>query len=581
MPGSQKKQQAENYNNGSTPNKLDDQMEMVLQLITKRTKGENTNAQIESAVSDILQSMGAAPPSKVPKKGNQGKNSAEKAMEDSSVQSKAKSPKKAIEVDMDDYDDVDVKPHAISLPPPSEENSGHDDTPNSDSDWNEEEYKDKISLIPMGMEGAKMMTTFGDSRSPDPKALEEALLGTRRTLQLAMMDARAIRRKIKKRFDEAKRMNRRLDQSSLAQASSLDPTMMSRSLTAHDRLAYNLPCGFDIEQLESLYPEVMREYRRWNDMYQRSQRKNASAEKEDDATNRESDDENDGKKGDPSPDAQTETVEEDDTEALGGHLKERAAHFDTRTDSMQSEGYLRFSQVRQGSFLSRGKRQRKSKEDIEWEKRHNIKGKRGRKTDWEKMDARTIRFLHWLGFDPTTPMKPPDDATTQALAFLGYDTMGRIVEKAIYLKNLDSSRNPNGKESNSTDLEMWELKTGETLVQEDVTRALKDPEIQPTAMYSLDGLSVPSLQRYFGPGFEERLELELEELAAADEGKSEAAEEDVQFRKEEAALFANMSSPPSLLTDVGALVDGQEETIDNKDEARDATKRERKRPRKA
>mmetsp|Transcript_7702 Transcript_7702/g.18546 ORF Transcript_7702/g.18546 Transcript_7702/m.18546 type:complete len:524 (-) Transcript_7702:508-2079(-) len=516
MPGTRKKQQKES--NASSPNKLDDQMEMVLRLMTKRTQGEDTNAQIESAVSDILQSMGAAPPSNVSKKGNQNKNSSGKPINNSSVsiQSKAKASKTAIQVDMDEYDNVDGKPQSITLPPPIKENSGHhDDTPKYNGDCTEEEYKDKISLIPMGIEGAKMMTTFGDSRYPDPNALEEALLGTRRTLQLAMMDARAIRRKIKKRFDEAKRMNRRLDQSSLAQASSLDPTMMSRSLTAHDRLAYNLPCGFDIEQLESLYPEVMREYRRWNEMYQRSQRKNASTEKEDDADNQ-SDDENDDKEGKTSPGsgAQNEVVEEDNTETLGGHLKERAAHFDTRTDTMQSEGYLRFSQVRQGSFLSRGKRQRKSKEDIEWEKRNNIKGKRGRQTDWEKMDARTIRFLHWLGFDPTKSMKPPDDATTQALAFLGYDTMGRIVEKAIYLKNLDSSSrsSPNGtEESGSADLELWQLKAGERLLEEDITRALKDPEVQPAAMYALDGLSVPSLQRYFGPGFEERLELEMEE----------------------------------------------------------------------
>ncbi|KAL3944446.1 MAG: hypothetical protein SGBAC_001474 [Bacillariaceae sp.] len=562
MPRTPKKPKKQNY--VSAPNHLDDQMEMVLQLMTKRTKGESTNAQIESAVSDILQSMGAGP---VSKDGSQDNNSSDKAGKASSVQqSNAKASKTAIQVDVDDYDDVDVKLQSINLPPPSKEESGHGDTTKSDGDRNEEEYKDEISLIPMGIEGAKMMATFGDSRYPDPNALKEALLGTRRTLQLAIMDARAIRRKIKKRFDEAKRMNRRLDQSSLAQASSLDPTMLQRSLTPHDRLGYNLPCGFDIEQLESLYPEVMREYRRWNEMYQRSQRKNAATEKEDD------------KEGNPSPDGPTEVVEEDNTETMGGHLKERASHFDTRTDNMPSEGYFRFSKVRQGSFLSRGKRQRKSKEDIEWEKRNNIKGKRGRQTDWEKMDAKTIRFLHWLGFDPTTSMKPPDDATTHALAFLGYDTMGRIVEKAIHLKSSDLSRSPSGTESRSIGLELWQLKEGETLLPEDITRALKDPEVQPAAMYSLDGLSVPSLQRYFGPGFEERLELEMEELAASDEGKSKAAKEDVDCHKKESALFVKMSSPPVLLKDVSVLVDGQDQIID--DEIAGATLSEPKRPRK-
>ena len=500
MQENKKNPEEETSASASTQATLEDQMEMVLQLLTKRTKCENTNAQIESAVSDILKSMGAAPPSQVSMNGSHS----------SGINGKAPTTaasKDQIQVDTDDYDDVDAKPQSIAMPP-SRKNDSLSNNPSSIvcRDWTEEEYVDQISQIPMGIEGAKMMTTFGDSRYPDPKALEEALLGTRRTLQLAMMDARAIRRKIKKRFDEAKKMSRRLDQSSLARASSLDPTMMSRSLTAHDRLAYNLPCGFDIEQLECLYPEVMREYRRWNEMYQRSQRKNAAAVRDDEA-NDQSDDENDEKEENNSPDGQTDVLEEENTETLGGHLKERAAHFDTRTDNMMSEGYLKFSQVRQGSFLSRGNRQRKSKEDTEWEKRNNIKGKRGRQTDWEKMDARTIRFLHWLGFDPTTALKPPDDATTQALAFLGYDTMGRIIEKAIYLKNLESSQNDLGSE----DLETWQLKPGEALLRADIVRALKDPEVQPTSMYALDGLSAPSLQRYFGPGFEERLELEMEE----------------------------------------------------------------------
>ena len=68
-------------------------------------------------------------------------------------------------------------------------------------------------------------------------------------------------------------------------------------------------------------------------------------------------------------------------------------------------------------------------------------------------------------------------------------------------------------------------------------------------------------------------------LAASDEGKPTATEEDAHFRKEETALFANMSSPPILLTDVAALVDGQEQAI--YDTTEDATRREPKRSRKA
>lgn len=67
-------------------------------------------------------------------------------------------------------------------------------------------------------------------------------------------------------------------------------------------------------------------------------------------------------------------------------------------------------------------------------------------------------------------------------------------------------------------------------------------------------------------------------LAASDEGKSKAAEEDVHYRKKESALFVKMSSPPVLLNDVSDLVDGQDQIID--DEIAGATLPEPKRPRK-
>ena len=35
-----------------------------------------------------------------------------------------------------------------------------------------------------------------------------------------------------------------------------------------------------------------------------------------------------------------------------GHLEERAAQFDVRTDQMENDWYLKFSEVRRGSFLA-------------------------------------------------------------------------------------------------------------------------------------------------------------------------------------------------------------------------------------
>ena len=120
-------------------------------------------------------------------------------------------------------------------------------------------------------------------------------------------------------------------------------------------------------------------------------------------------------------------IEEGNAESYGGHIKERAANFDARTEQMKSDWYIKFSQVRQGSFLPNRKR-RKTKEEIEWDKLQKRKRGRTRQSDWESMTVTSIRFLHWLGFDPPN-IKPPNDETTQALAFLGHDMMGRIVEK--------------------------------------------------------------------------------------------------------------------------------------------------------
>lgn len=57
-----------------------------------------------------------------------------------------------------------------------------------------------------------------------------------------------------------------------------------------------------------------------------------------------------------------------------------------------------------------------------------------------------------------------------------------------------------------------------------------------------------------------------------------AAKEDEDFRKEEAVLFARLSSPPVLLNDVSELMDRQEEIAENNngDESRQESKRSRK-----
>ena len=51
-----------------------------------------------------------------------------------------------------------------------------------------------------------------------------------------------------------------------------------------------------------------------------------------------------------------ENEEEENTvkhDSMGGHLEDRLAQFDARTDRMKKEWYMAFSEVRKGSFLPR------------------------------------------------------------------------------------------------------------------------------------------------------------------------------------------------------------------------------------
>jgi hypothetical protein len=394
---------------------LEGQMETVLQLMSKRVRGEVTNDQVEAAVTDILSSMGASPPPQ-----NHGENL------------EAKMESKKIQVDTGNYDDDDdiqeeEKEDANKETPTriSEKTKGSNNETRvkqkqalkkqkEEEKMREDAYQDVISQIPLGKEGSKMMTTFGDGPRPIPKSIEAALLGTRKSLQIAIMDARAIRRRAKQNFEEARQSFVHRNKSS--QSNTVDPNMLYRALSGYDRLTLQPKCGFDMEQLTWLFPEEMREYQRWDDMHSESQ-KNA----EDDLKS--NDQESVGKEAKEKEDNSVENIE-----LMGGHLKERAAHFDVRTEQMKSEWYMKFSKVRQGSFLARGKRTRKSKAEIQWEE--NRKNKRGRREAgvWETMPATSVRFLHWLGFELPT-IHPPNEETTQALAFLGYDIMGRIIEK--------------------------------------------------------------------------------------------------------------------------------------------------------
>ena len=168
---------------------------------------------------------------------------------------------------------------------------------------------------------------------------------------------------------------------------------------------------------------------------------------------------------------------------------------------MKDDWYVEYAKVRQGSFLPGSGRARRSKTEIEWDRLRKIKKGRHAAGEWENISGRAVRFLHWLGFDPPN-LYPPDEETTQALAFLAYDRLGRIVEKAIFLRN----------EKDDQARSLWELPQGEQLSVRDIERAMEDPDIKPATVYGTEeSKTSSSVQLYFGPGWEDRLELEMEE----------------------------------------------------------------------
>lgn len=148
-------------------------------------------------------------------------------------------------------------------------------------------------------------------------------------------------------------------------------------------------------------------------------------------------------------------------------------------------------------------------------------------------------------------MPPPDEAITQALAYIGYDMMGRIIEKAIECKRKGS------KDANSTN---FQLGPGAQLSVRDVEAAKNDPEI----LSLLDGNvkkgeGVKASQLYFGPGFEQRLELELEQITGEEKSeKKKSGENDTEKAEDE--LFESLVKPRILegVTDVLCEENGEE-----------------------
>jgi hypothetical protein len=530
----------------SSSTSTEEGIDKVLSLLASRACGGATNDEVEAAIEEILGSRGGSRPPAAPAAAAHGTTTV------------PATGARRIEQDTGDYDDestplesVVEKDSLTPAEPVKKRGRGRPRKAPTPAILNAivlERYDD----TPLGRQGAKMMVAFGDGPQPVPSVVARTLLACRQCLHAAIRDARHVRRRHQRWYTDAQR---HLPQSTrhkartmlLSKLPSDSQQFQFRALQpGSDSLSKNALCGFGTDELALLFPEEMCAYQRWTELHEATTTQ-AAAEDGKESPNVDED-------GAASSVAPVESAAQA-VELPGGHLQERLEQFDIRTDRMDKDNYLQFSTVRfQGSFLprrSKGEEERRGSLGPGGATNPVPPPTQGRPagTSTAQMSSVMVRFLHWLGFDidgtvadadeespsNNAPLRlaAPSAETTHALAFLAHDFFGRIVEKAIFWRNVRSDETR----------VVIELRPGEQLQGSDIERALKDPEIRLEPLYASKGKSdshAPKPQLYFGPGFEERLEMELEEMVES------LTEEERKEREEEERFFAQLAAPPSL-----------------------------------
>lgn len=433
-------------------------------------------------------------------------------------------------------------------------------------------WKD-IDSIPLGSTGAKLMIIFGDGPKPDPKACSLALLSTRECLQNAIKDARALRRKLREEFQKARaavnfHKIKKKERSVIGPEGmqGIDMSMYFKAIYGHDKLCFDIPSGFDEQQLEMLFPEEMNQYKKFNKMHNvYTKAKNSKGIDGDEA---------DGSDAEDEKDELQESAQSLNSE-LGGHIQERLSQFDLRTERMLDNWYLTFSEVRKGSFLDRGGM---SSEDRVWEQERKKSKGRKKSSTWESLPASHVAFLYWIGFDQRSALPPPDTATTEALAFLAYDFFGKIIEKAILLRCLKNGQQDQHNNDKSNKEIILELSDKEQLTKADIEEALKDTIVVPKPLYNASNSvlsTTQAVQTYFGPGFEDRIEIELDQITSGVVDRLTDTEKEIRIKEDE--LFHELKKPPKRLdgiTDV--LHDASKSEAVSKHRCKDKKAREKR-----
>eukprot|EP00986_Skeletonema_menzelii_P006123 scaffold2315_cov139-Skeletonema_menzelii.AAC.5 len=523
----------------------------LISLVMRRSRGEVGNDDIEDAINSIL---GAPTVAASTRKGT--KND-------------------AIIPDEGNYDDDDDESDSAEPPQKKHAASETDDYLPSDKEAKKASAarNKKLEEIPFGKMGERMLVTFGDGTQPHLDVISSALLGTRSCLQRAILDARALHRKNKEKWHQARAAAMMHDSSSVkdqmkkttggeltATVLTGDSELSFRALGGIDPLRFDTPCGFGIEQLNTLFPEEMSAYQRWKKMHKAYVENSADDIKQPKISNYEDDTNNKNKED-------TEEDGDDGTLDYGGRLTLRLANFDARTTEMGDDSYLKFADYRRGSFLS--KNTGAATADVKEWKQNKQQKKRGRpkRTNWQNLHHSCVVFLHWVGFDQRSALSPPNEETTQALGFLAYDFFGKIVEKAVSLRLESTSSKGKARKLFGSEEPILELTGGDQLEIDDIKRSLA--EVKMNSLYSSTdvelGNSSKIAQLYFGPGFEDRLELELDEIFGPKKKKLSAQE--LERRKDEETLFSGIAAPPTLLTNINdVLVQNNDEELKDEEE---------------
>lgn len=516
------------------PLPLQDQVETLLNLVMGHCEGKITNNEVETAVTTIVDCCKP------------------KASNNNNIKGIMKKKKEArisssLDVDEDDYDNIGDKNDNTFTFNYKENKTNNSSSISSNGKGKKEETKvedcsenegededyivdndEELENIPLGRQGSKMMIIYGDGPHPKPASVSAALLGVRQCLHQAIKEARALRRKMRMEYDQAKSI---LDKHGAVdvdgvESQEVDPNMYFKALIGRDRKGImEIGCGFDMTQLKTLFPEEMREFQRWKTMHEEYVN---STETEIEATHK-----NASSKHATAP----------------GHLRNRLAQFDIRTDNMKSDSYLNFAELRRHGFLSRALAPEGAStwNKIRLERPEDGSRRKRKVGTWEALNPASIQFLHWLGFDPNSSLPPPNEDTTNVLSFLAYDFMGKIVEKAVSLrfKHGSSPRN------NSNFI--LQLPRGEQLDPSDIQKVMNSHSsihaVTSTPIYSSSfennyTKTVVTPQLYFGPGFEKRLEAELQLHTSKKSSKKKTLEisaKEKLIRQQEDELFKSLS----------------------------------------